>query len=199
MLKSSEPLLTTVTKANIKMWKSITLLAALLCFSATANAQVAVTYVTNNKALFTMEIPDTWIVNVGTESDTAKLESGQTSAPRVVTAMPEDGTILWFGTWVPDGVKTLDDAHEYLLSVKDYLIDEATPSVKITDAKIGRMPVRYSTGTGIKNGKKVDYFAMLFQLNKSHSGLAIYIGPEKATDAHREELKSMVRSIKPVR
>ena len=181
------------------MWKSITLSVALLALSMTASASLSVTYENAGKKHFTMEVPDTWIVNVGTEEDKAAGESDRGPAPRVVTAMPEDGTTLWFGTWIPDGVKTLDDALEYLHSIKDVLIDEVKPAKGMTDEKLGKMRVRYSRGTGSKFGKPVDYFAMLFQLDRNRSGVAIYIGPAEATAAHGDELKAMLRSIKPVR
>lgn len=169
-----------------------------LFFSAALHANVAVTYSAQQRPYFTLEIPDSWRVNVGSETDAAKVPAGELAPPRVITLMPDDDSILWFGAWVPVYLHTLDAAQEYLSSLDDFLVDNPV-LLKTDEVDLNTMPARYFRGTGEREGKPVDYFVMLFELSRKDIGVAIYIGSPDTTKAHLEELRGMMKSITPIR
>lgn len=180
------------------MLKPTIFLISFLLFSTTLDANVAVTYSAQDKPYFTLEIPDSWRVNVGLETDAAQTPAGAHASPRVITMMPEDDSILWFGAWVPVYVHDLDAAQEYLSSLDDFLVDNPI-LVKANKVDLNTMPARYFRGKGEREGKPVDFFVMLFELSKENIGIAIYIGPPDTTNEHLEELRGMMKSITPVR
>ena len=176
---------------------SITLLSLLL-FSTALNADVQVIYILQDKPYFSMEIPDSWQVNVGSEIDAAQVQQDEQPPPRVITVMPEEESILWFGAWVPVYLQSLDEAQEYLSSLDDFLVDKPE-LVKTDDVNLNDMPARYFMGKGEIDGKPVDFFVMLFQLSKDNTGVAIYIGPPATTNAHQDVLRGMMKSISPIK
>jgi hypothetical protein len=179
------------------MSKSTVFLILLALFSAASKADTAVTYSTQDTSYFSIEIPDGWGVNVGSDMDTAELPEGDLPPPRIITVMPEDSSILWFGAWVPVYLQTLDAAQEYLSSLDKFLVDNPVLN-KTDDVNLNDMPARYFRGKGEKEGLPVDFFVMLFQISEDTIGIAIYIGPLETTTLHREELLGMMKSISPI-
>ena len=169
-----------------------------LLFSTALHANVEVTYSAQQNSYFTMEIPDLWWVNVGSETDAAEVPEGELAPPRVITMMPGDDSILWFGAWVPVYLHSLDAAQEYLSSLDEFLVDNPV-LIKTDEVDLNTMPARYFRGKGEREGKPVDFFVMLFELSKENIGVAIYIGLPETTNAHLEELRGMMKSIAPIR
>jgi hypothetical protein len=179
------------------MSKITVLLISLLLCSAASNANIAVTYSAQDQSYFSIEIPDSWQVNVGSDSDTTDLSEGELPPPRVITVMPDDGSILWFGAWVPVYLHSLDAAQEYLSSLDDFLVED--PVLRKTDnVNLNAMAARYFTGKGEKEGVPVDFFVMLFEISDENIGIAIYIGPPETTAIHLEVLRGMMKSIAPI-
>jgi len=172
------------------------LILLLLC-SAASKANVAVTYSSQDQSYFSIEIPDSWQVNVGSDADAAELPEGELASPRVITVMPDDGNILWFGTWVPVYLHSLDAAQEYLSSLDGFLVDNPVLR-KTDDVNLNDMAARYFTGKGEKEGMPVDFFVMLFEISEETIGIAIYIGPPDTTNLHLEVLRGMMKSITPI-
>ena len=172
-------------------------LLSLMLFSAALNAGVAVTYSVQDRPYFSMDIPDSWRVNVGSEEDSAQLAEDEQAPPRVITVMPEEESVLWFGTWVPYYLHNLDEAQEYLSSLDEFLVDEPV-LVKTDDVDLNAMEARYFMGKGKREGKPADFFVMLFQLSAENIGVAIYIGPPATTAAHKDALLGMMKSIRPI-
>jgi len=180
------------------MLKHAIILLSLLSFSTVLNADVAVIYSLQDESYFSMDIPDSWLVNVGAELDAAQVPDDEQPPPRVITVMPEEESILWFGAWVPVYLRSLDEAQEYLSSLDDFLVDKPV-LVKTDDVNLNDMPARYFMGKGEREGEPVDFFVMLFQLSKDNIGVAIYIGPPATTNAHRDVLRGMMKSISPTK
>ena len=82
------------------MLKHTISLLSLLLFSTALNADVAVIYSLQDNPYFSMEIPDSWLVNVGSEIDAAQVPVDEQPPPRVITVMPDEESILWFGAGV---------------------------------------------------------------------------------------------------
>ena len=180
------------------MFKHTISLLSLLLFSTVLNANVAVVYTVQDTPHFSMEIPDSWLVNVGSETDAALVPEGELPPPRVITVMPDEESILWFGAWIPVYLQSLDEAQEYLSSLDGFLVDNPVLA-KTDDVNLNDMPARYFMGKGEREGKPVDFFVMLFQLSEDQIGIAIYIGPPATTSAHKDVLRGMMKSISPNR
>jgi len=170
---------------------------SILVGNTSVHANVAVTYSVEDKPYFTIKVPDSWRVNVGEETDSTKVPTGELAPPRVITMMPDDDSILWFGAWVPIYLHDMDAAQEYLSSLDDFLVDNPV-LVKTDQVDLNSMPARYFKGKGEREGRPVDFFVMLFELSKEKIGVAIYIGPPNTTKAHFEELRGMMKSISPL-
>lgn len=160
-------------------------------------AQVSINYSSRGTHHFTMTIADSWRVNVGSEEDASQLPEGERPMARLITAMPGDGTPLWFGMWVPPKVQTIKEAKEYMDSLGLDLLTEMKTSDRSFDTLNG-MEVYYVSGTGEKEGEPMDFRAAFVQLSEETVAIAIYIGPHETTISHGDELVQMVHSLQPV-
>jgi len=177
--------------------KMLGLIAILLFVSAglgLAQAQVSIIYSAHGRQYFTMSIPDDWRINVGNEDDSEKRSADQRMQPRLITAMPNDGTHLWFGMWVPEDVRNFKEAKKYIDSIGFELLTDVITRERKFDTLNG-MPVYYAGGTGKKEGESMDFYAAFFQLSKNTVAMAIYIGPHETTVSHGDELKQMLLSL----
>ncbi len=170
----------------------------LIMAGGAAQAQVAITYSTQGKQHFTMTIPDSWRVDVGSEGNAAEIPEGERARSRLITAMPGDGTSLWFGMWVPADVKNFKEAKEYIDSLGlELLTDVVTKERKFES--LNGMEVYYASGTGKKEGEAMDFHAAFVQLSQESVAIAIYIGPNETTVTHGDELKRMFHSLQPAK
>ena len=163
----------------------------------TADAQVSITYSSWGKHFFTMTIADNWRVNVGAEADTEQVQEGERPMARLITAMPGDGTPLWFGMWVPPQVKSIKEAKNYMDSLGIDLLSNVVITKRTFDTLNG-MDVYYVGGTGDKEGEPMDFRAAFVQLSQESVAIALYIGPHETTISHGDELVQMVHSVQPV-
>ncbi len=162
-----------------------------------ALAQVAVTYSSGGKDFFTITMADNWRLNVGAESDPARSTEGNVLRARLMTAMPGDGTPLWFGMWVPPDMKKIITAKEYMNSLGVDLLTDVVTTTRRFDVLNG-MEVFYVGGTGKKDGESMDFHGAFVQLSPENVAIAIYIGPPETTLSHGDELVRMVHSLQPV-
>lgn len=161
-----------------------------------AEGDVSLTYSTNKKSYFSVSIPDDWKVNVGFEVAASEMPKGQTPKPRLITMLPNDNSRLWFGMWVPDGVANLKEAKKYLKQFRGFFVQNPVTK-KTIKSKVNGIDVTTVIGEGERNGKVVDIAVVLFQATKKNMGVAIYIGPPESTKLHSNDLKAIVKSIRP--
>lgn len=178
------------------MLKKTTSLVVIILFivAGVAQAQVSITYSSAGKRYFSMDIPDDWRVNVGSDKDLTRNPEDRKEPTRLISAMPNSGVPLWFGMWVPKDLEKIAGAKEYMTSLGlDLLAD-----VVITDRKhdtLNSMEANYVSGTGKKDGEGMDFRAGFFQLSPEHVAIAIYIGPPDTTINHGEDLVRMIESL----
>lgn len=161
-------------------------------------AQVSITYSSQGKQHFTMTIPDSWLVNVGVADDPAQTQENGRLHARLITAIPSDGTALWFGMWVPADVKNFQEAKEYIDSLGIELLTDVVTKERKFDTLNG-MEVYYTSGTGKKEGESMDFHSAFVQLSQENVAIAIYIGPHETTVNHGDELMRMFHSLQPVK
>ena len=179
------------------MPKSAVFLVAMLLCSVTTQAGTAVTYSSQDKSYFSVQVPDSWQVNVGSDTDPSQVPEGEVPPPRVITLMPDDESTLWFGVWVPVYLHSMDAAQEYLASLDEFLVDNPVLK-KSDDVNLNSMPARYFTGEGTKQGNPAHFFVMLFEISEESVGIAIYIGAPETTKKHLDELRGIMKSVSPV-
>lgn len=178
--------------------KGLILLTVMLFFAASvAQAQVNITYSSQGKQHFTVQIPDSWRVNVGFEVDPSLMPEGEKPMSRLITAMPNDGTDLWFGMWVPPDVANFEEAHEYMSSLDSNVLTDVVPGEHKSDMLNG-MKVYYANGTGKRDDALMEYHGMFIQLSPETVAIAIYIGPPETTKSHGKDLLGMMHSLQPV-
>ena len=182
---------------RVMMSRFTVLVSAMLLFSISTQAGTVVTYSSQGKSYFSVQAPDSWQVNVGSDTDPSQMPEGEIPPPRVMTLMPDDDSTLWFGVWVPVYLHSMDEAQDYLSSLDDFLVDN--PVLKKSDeVSLNTMTARYFAGEGTKQGNPADFFVMLFELSGESVGIAIYIGAPETTKRHREILRGIMKSISPV-
>lgn len=177
---------------------TISLIAVFLLIAAgVAQAQVSITYSSLGKQYFTMNIADEWQINVGSEQELSQSPEDESDMARLISAMPNDDTPLWFCMWVPEDLLKITDAMEYLDSLALDLLDDE----KITEQKIdtlNSMEVSYLSGVGKKGDEPMDFHATFVQLLPEKVAIVIYIGPHETTQVHGEELLGMIHSLQSV-
>lgn len=162
-----------------------------------AQAQVSITYSSGGQQYFSINIPDNWRVNVGSETPPSQESEGRKEPARLVSAMPGNGVPLWLGLWVPEHLDKIDNAEEFMDSLGLHLLED----VIVTDRKfdtLKSMGIYYVSGTGKKEGEPMDFRAAFLQLSLENVVIAIYIGPRETTINFGQELKQMIDSIQPV-
>ena len=178
--------------------KTISLIICILFIAVgVAQAQVSITYSSRGEQHFTMAIADDWRVNVGSEVDLSHTSENKEKQNRLISAMPNDGTPLWFGMWVPKDLMKIRDAKEYMTSLGLELLTDMVTTNRKFDS-LNSMKVFYVSGTGKKEDEAMDFHAAFVQLSPENVAIAIYIGPPETTNIHGEELAGMIRSLQPV-
>jgi hypothetical protein len=172
-------------------------LVLLLLSAGPGVAGISIIYQSLGAEHFTMAVPDRWMVNVGREPDTSELDKNGRLLPRLVTAMPGDGTPLWFGIWIPPDISTITDAREYMAELGGDLLDEIKVTRRRTDT-LNTMQVVYVGGTGKKDKEAMEFYAACIQLNPDTVVIALYIGPHETTVTHGRELRQMIQSLAPI-
>ncbi|MEH6453869.1 MAG: hypothetical protein V7782_12620 [Psychromonas sp.] len=84
--------------------------------------------------------------------------------------LPEDEGNLWFGTWVPVYLHSLDAAQDYLVTLDKFLVENPV-LIKTKDIELNTMPSRYFRGKGQRESGEVDFFVMLVELPKEIIGI----------------------------
>ena len=162
-----------------------------------AQAQVSITYSSRGKQLFTMIVADDWKINVGSEVELSQASAAVGKQARLLSAMPNDGMPLWFGMWVPEKLKKIKGAREYMDSLGLELLTDMVTTKRNFDT-LNSMDVFYVSGTGKKEDEDMDFHAAFVQLSPENVAIAIYIGPPETTNSHGDELVKMIQSLQPV-
>ena len=146
--------------------------------------------------VFRISYPQGWLL----ELDFAAPDPGGDAppAPRVVEAMPKDGSLLWLGTWVPPGVTDFAQAAAYFDSLEQYLLTEVQAQEPAA-RDLNGMAARIIRGTAKKDGEPVEWVMAFFQPRQGVIAAALYVGVIEARDRYRQDLDSIIDSISPAR
>lgn len=172
---------------------SIPIVLALI-LSAVPGWAETLTYEHEGDPLFTITYPPDWYVDADFDLGEDASEDGE-PALRIVEAMPDDDTRLWFGAWAaPGSVTTLDEALDYLNSLDSQIFTEGKAS-EPQETDFNGMPARTFFGTARRNGDAVEYAAGLFEPRDGVIAAVLYVGRPKTWLKHQQDLRQIVESI----
>ncbi|MBO9451973.1 hypothetical protein J7426_16990 [Tropicibacter sp. R16_0] len=177
-----------------------TALVVATALSATvAKADMPVTYVEDNRALFHVSAPDFWQVRAGGPraitppgSDEARLIN------RVIGFEPVAEKGVWVGFMSPNGVSTFDGAVEYLRNigqsiVEDPILDDSKPT------RIGGLPAQKYAGHGRRGGKSVNFTAVLIDLPGNRVAISLAISEAGANAELISDVNAIYDSFRAAR
>jgi hypothetical protein len=138
-------------------------------------ADMPVTYKDEGRALFHLSVPDFWTARAG--GGRALTAPGSEEARLInrvigLTPVSEDG--IWMGGISPHGVRTYDEALEYLRGVGPFLVNNAEVSER-KRISIGGMPAARLTGSGSRDGKAVSFTAVVVDLPRDRVAISVVV------------------------
>lgn len=145
-------------------------------------------------AAFSIDFPDGWRLDLDFEP--AQEGLGAPPPPRVVEAIPKDGSRLWLGTWVLPDIASLDEAREYFESLEKYILNDVSIE-QTSEESLNDMPARVLRGSAKKGSEPVEWVMALFQPKDEIIAGILYIGVPEARQLREAELRSILKSVQP--
>ncbi len=153
-----------------------------------ALAEVGITYNAAAKALFSLSVPDNWVVTTG-----AAAEGDERS--RIIGLHPEGDMSLWVGFFSPNEVTSMAEAEAYVKGMGASLIDNAKVE-RGADGMLGDMPARYYNGRGTRDGAPVDFSVGFVALPGERVLIGVFVGEYGARETYHPQVNTIVHSIK---
>ncbi|MEM6579084.1 MAG: hypothetical protein AAF678_11375 [Pseudomonadota bacterium] len=172
------------------------LAASLALIAGTAFADMPVTYTDNNRALFSVTVPDFWQGRAGGERILTAPDSDETRLiNRVIGLSPTSGDGVWVGFMSPHGVRTFAEGEAYLENIGQSVVTNP----KLLDEKRitvgGRSAVQY-TGTGRRDGKAVAFTAMLIDLPRDRMAVSLIVIEAGVDPEFRQDINRIYSSFR---
>ena len=172
----------------------IVILLALAVMPGLAGAEPYV-YKHDGEPLFSITFPGEWYVD--TDYMREAKDSGPDTGLRILEAMPNDGTKLWFGIWVaPEKVTNFDQALEYVGSLDGELFTNVEFS-RPRDTSLGGMAAKTFQGLARRLNEDVEFAVAIFEPREGMFTVALYVGRPQTWGKHQAQLDKVVDSIKP--
>jgi len=176
---------------RIRLTAALGVLAALWLMAGVtvspAAGAVRVIYETGEQALFSLDVPDNWLVVTGRSA-----AGGE--APRVIGMHPEGDYSLWIGFLSPVEVKTLEEAEAYVVDMGGNIVSGGKVE-RIVDGKLGGLPARYYAGSGTREGAPVDFTVVITALPKQRMVIGLYVGEYGAREVYQEQILAIASSF----
>jgi hypothetical protein len=138
-------------------------------------ADMPITYKDEGRSLFHVSVPDFWTVRAGggravtpPGSDEARLIN------RVIGLTPVSADGIWMGFISPHGVRTYEQALEYLRGVGPFLVENAEVQER-KRISIGGLPAARLTGSGSRDGKSVNFTAVVVDLPSDRVAISVVV------------------------
>jgi hypothetical protein len=170
-------------------------LLLLVLWADAAQAHTLIYETGDGRPVFRIAYPSGWSLDL--KLSNPQPDAGASPPPQVVGAMPNDGSLLWLGVWVPPGVSNFEEAKAYLDSLEQYILTEVKAEAPRVDT-INGMPARIMEGTAKKDEDPVEWVMAFFQPQEGVIATALYVGVVEAREKHRQNLEKIIGSIRPV-
>jgi len=146
-----------------------------LLLSVGARADVPITYTDGGRALFSVNAPDFWSIRTGGPRElTAPGTDTPRNVARVVGMQPVTEQRIWVGFVSPHGVATLAQARSYLQDIGPFLVKDAQVDQE-KSRRIGGRSATSFTGKGRRDGKSVNFTAVVIDLPGARVAIAIVV------------------------
>lgn len=164
-----------------------------------ALAEMPVTYMSDNRALFRISAPDFWHVRSGGPqsltppgSDEARLIN------RVIGLEPAAERGAWVGFMSPNGVTTLAQAEDYLANIGRSVVSDPQVDSR-RNGRIGGLPAAIFAGTGRRNGRDVSFTAALIDLPGRRVAISLAVTEAGANPALVAQINDIYASFRALR
>ncbi len=172
----------------------LALVASLLPMSAVAD--MPLTYVSDGEALFHLNAPDFWQVRSG--GPRALTPPGSEEARlinRVIGLEPEAEPGVWVGFMSPNGVSTFAQAEEYLRNIGKSVVSD--PELREQNSiRVGGLPAARYAGTGRRNGRAVEFTAILVDLPGNRVAISLTVVEAVARPELVEDINAIYASFR---
>ena len=167
----------------------LTAAALAMAFAAwnPAAAEVRVTYDAAGKDLFSVAVPDNWVVTAGAS------EEGE-ERPRILGMHPEGDLSLWIGFLSPVEAKTIADAEDYVRGLGPRIVQNATVE-RQKDGTLGGLPALLYTGKGTREGAPVDFSVGIVSLPGGRQVISIFLGEYSARQVYQADIDAIAKSL----
>lgn len=152
-----------------------------------ASADVRVTYETGGEALFSIAVPDGWVVAVGGSG-------GEGGPPRILGMNPEDDLSLWVGFLSPAEPQNLEEAEAYVKDMGRSLVSESHVD-RVDDNVLGTLPARFYFGSGTRQGAPVEFGVAIAALPGPRAVITVIVGEYDAGEVYGDEIAAILRSL----
>ena len=171
-------------------------LLTILLWSGFAKAQTMVYETADGEPVFKITYPAGWTLDLRFDEPRNDLE--RPPPPRVVEAMPSDGSLVWLGIWIPPGVTNFTEAKEYLDSLEHYILTDVKADTPRTE-QLNGMAARIIEGTAKKDKEEVKWVMAFFQPVENVIGAALYVAVPAAAKSYQSDLDALVASLRPIK
>lgn len=158
-----------------KQIRQLVAMAGLVVLPGIALADMPVIYKTDNQSLFQVSAPDYWQVRAGGPrvltppgSDEERLIN------RVIGFEPVAEKGAWVGFMSPNGVATFAQAEDYLRNIGSSVVQDPE-LISEKQTRIGGLPAAKYTGTGRRDGRAVNFTAVLIDLPGNRVAISLAV------------------------
>jgi hypothetical protein len=152
-----------------------------------ASADVRAIYETGGKTLFSIAVPDGWVVATG-GSD------AHGAAPRILGMNPEGDLSLWIGFLSPAEPKNLEEAEAYVKDLGKGLVTGSKVD-RVSDGKLGTLPARFYIGRGTRESAPVDFAVAIAALPGQRAVIGLIVGEYGAREVYGDDITAIIGSL----
>ncbi|MBE1282455.1 MAG: hypothetical protein GJ676_04010 [Rhodobacteraceae bacterium] len=163
-----------------------------------AAAEMPVTYRDEGRSLFRFNAPDFWTVRAGGQrsvtppgGDEARLIN------RVIGLQPSVDDGVWMGFMSPHGVRTYEDAVEYLRDIGPFIVEDSKVAER-ERIRIGGLPAARITGTGHRGRIGVNFTVILVDLPGNRVAISIVVLEDGSDPSFVNEINEVFASFRAV-
>ena len=153
-----------------------------------ASADVRVIYETGGETLFSIAVPDGWVVTTGGND----VDGG---APRILGMNPEGDLSLWVGFLSPIEPKSLEEAEAYVKDLGKSLVTDSKVD-RENDGNLGTLPARFYIGRGTREGAPVDFGVAIAALPGPRAVITVIVGEYGAREVYGEDIVAILASLR---
>lgn len=156
-----------------------------LTFSQPSSAQV-MTLLHDSERVVSVTYPNGW-----------QIRTPRAEGINIISAIPDDGSLLWQGLWVLKEAETIDQALERLHGLEGRLFSDVKLTKGPWQERIGELNIYNHEGTGLYQTKPVTFFISLFSLASQRIAALAYMGDPAAIELYKNDLTFIVQSLQP--